>query len=213
MICAYDKTYLDVAMTSMGGMCHFAVYDVGYGFNDFFELFIKSRISKALSVGEPKYIAGMSGIELVYEVIWDVTNTICETEPKFCFEKSPEYWTGWITAYFQWRSGISYNAIYDSIKPDEIMDMNGVYHEMDITSAYEEILRIVRERSMITRLKAYRQRFNMSQSELAEKSGVSLRMIQNYEQRRKNINKAQGDTLLSLARALHCNMEELIEAI
>ncbi len=42
-------------------------------------------------------------------------------------------------------------------------------------------------------------------------SGVSLRMIQQYEQGAKDINKATGTNLLALARTLGCRMEDLME--
>lgn len=51
----------------------------------------------------------------------------------------------------------------------------------------------------------------MSQTQLAETSGVPVRSIQQYEQRRKDINKSNANTLLSLARALGCRMEDLLE--
>ncbi len=51
-----------------------------------------------------------------------------------------------------------------------------------------------------------------SQSQLAKMSGVSLRSIQMYEQRNKDINKAQAETLLRLARTLGCRMEDLLES-
>ena len=44
-------------------------------------------------------------------------------------------------------------------------------------------------------------------------SGVSFRTIQQYEQRQKDINKAQAETLLRLSRSLFCNMEDLLEKI
>lgn len=51
----------------------------------------------------------------------------------------------------------------------------------------------------------------MTQLELAERSGVSPRMIQYYEQGVKDINKAQGLTLQALAQVLSCSMEDLLE--
>ena len=53
----------------------------------------------------------------------------------------------------------------------------------------------------------------LSQSELAEMSGVSVRTIQQYEQRQKSINRAKAETLLRLARALCCDMEDLMEMV
>ena len=54
---------------------------------------------------------------------------------------------------------------------------------------------------------------NLSQSELAQQAGVSVRTIQQYEQRRKDINKAQTETLLKIARALVCTVEDLVEKV
>ena len=51
----------------------------------------------------------------------------------------------------------------------------------------------------------------ISQSKLAELSGVSVRMIQHYEQGVKNINKAEAMTVYKLAEALKCNVWELLE--
>lgn len=52
---------------------------------------------------------------------------------------------------------------------------------------------------------------NISQKKLGELSGVSFRMIQNYEQDVRDINKAQAITVFKLAKALGCNMEDLIQ--
>lgn len=62
-----------------------------------------------------------------------------------------------------------------------------------------------------TNLKLFRQNAGLSQRELAEQSGVPLRTIQQYEQRQKNINKAQAEYLVMLSRALCCVVEDLME--
>ena len=51
----------------------------------------------------------------------------------------------------------------------------------------------------------------MTQEELSKLSGVSLRMIQLYEQRQNDINKASGQTINALARALCCNFYDIME--
>ena len=53
----------------------------------------------------------------------------------------------------------------------------------------------------------------MSQSQLAKVSGVNVRMIQNYEQGYKDINKASVITVYKLAKALNINTEDLIELV
>ena len=67
------------------------------------------------------------------------------------------------------------------------------------------------DEEMMTRLRMYRERMGLSQSELARESGVSVRMIQHYEQRQKDLNKAQTRTVWLLATELHCSMEDLME--
>ena len=52
---------------------------------------------------------------------------------------------------------------------------------------------------------------NLTQTELAKRSGVSLRSIQMYEQKNKDINKANVTSLYMLSKALNCNIEDLIE--
>lgn len=59
-------------------------------------------------------------------------------------------------------------------------------------------------------LKEIRQQAGLSQSQLAEKSGVNVRMIQHYEQGAKDINGAHINTLVSLANALQCPLSSLI---
>lgn len=64
---------------------------------------------------------------------------------------------------------------------------------------------------MESKLAQYRNKIGLSQSQLAAASGVSVRMIQSYEQGAKSLNKAQATTVYSLSKALNCSMEELIE--
>ena len=60
-------------------------------------------------------------------------------------------------------------------------------------------------------LKSWREQRGLSQVALAEKSGVSLRAIQQYEQRCKDINHGQGASLYRLAQTLGCRIEDLLE--
>lgn len=63
----------------------------------------------------------------------------------------------------------------------------------------------------MSNLKDRREASGLSQSELAFISGVSVRMIQYYEQGRNDINKAQAITLYAIARAMKCKIEDLLE--
>lgn len=62
-----------------------------------------------------------------------------------------------------------------------------------------------------TNLKRIRSTYGYTQAELAKRSGVTLRSIQMYEQRNKDINKASADALYRISRVLGCSMESLLE--
>lgn len=63
----------------------------------------------------------------------------------------------------------------------------------------------------MTNLKKHRTAKGLSQSKLAELAGISVRVLQAYEQDERDINKAQAGTLLRLARALDCHIIDLME--
>lgn len=50
----------------------------------------------------------------------------------------------------------------------------------------------------------------MTQLELAEASGVNVRVLQEYEQGRRPLNGIRGITLYRLAKAVGCEIEELL---
>lgn len=62
----------------------------------------------------------------------------------------------------------------------------------------------------MSNLKKIREQKLMTQAELSEKSGVSIRMIQYYEQGAKDIKKGNVMTVLSLADALGCDIRDII---
>lgn len=62
-----------------------------------------------------------------------------------------------------------------------------------------------------TSLAVRRRLLGYTQSMLAQKSGVSLRTIQQYESHARDISKASGQTLMMLARALECSVEDIVD--
>lgn len=63
----------------------------------------------------------------------------------------------------------------------------------------------------MSNLKTIRESKGLSQSQLANASGINVRIIQSYEQGLRDINKAQAITLQALAKALDSNIENLLE--
>lgn len=63
----------------------------------------------------------------------------------------------------------------------------------------------------MSKLQTIRKAKGLSQSQLANASGVNRRTLQDYEQGSKDINKVAGITLYKLAQALDCTIEDLLE--
>ncbi len=211
MIRAYDENYLSKAQIALAQMLRYAVEDVKYEPDPFFEMFLSTGIAEAFENGVARYTVGMSGIELADRVIFSATGKHCTVSPVWSMEKSPVYWCGWALAYYQWYSAHTFRDIYSCIKPSEITAMYTPYHEMDILKFVEALDRKVPSVDTTTNLARLRRLSGMSQRTLAYAAGLSPRMIQHYEQRLKDINKAQGGTLEKLSVILHCNMTDLLE--
>ena len=125
--------------------------------------------------------------------------------------RSRAYWAGWILAFYQWHSNLTFKEILRAVDADTILKMYDVSHEAPDERFAEIVDEIVRERLSETRLKRIRSAHGFTQAQLAERSGAGLRSIQMYEQRNKDINRAEAGSLLKLARTLGCEIEDLME--
>lgn len=208
---AYQEIYLSKAQSVLGDAFDYAVNTCVICGNDFVKLFIASSVCKRMENGEPAYLAGKSGIEIVREIIAETKGKELQTEPTAHFGRSKEYWIGWAVAYYQWYSGREYHDIFKVISFEDLQKMYDTLHEADITKFVDIVDSKIKEYFSETNLKRIRTTYGFTQAELAKCSGVSLRSIQMYEQRNKNINKASADTLYHLAKVLGCTMEDFIE--
>lgn len=213
MIHAYDKVYLDKARTALGRMLDFGVYDLAYDIAEFFELFLTSGVAARFEQGDFTVLAGMSGVELAYEVLEQSGIPVQRTKPQYAVNRSEEYWTGWALAYYQWETSMGFAEITRYIPVQEIQALYSPYHEMDIRQFCDKMDELYKAAKPETNLKLLRQQAGLSQRELAELSGVPLRTIQQYEQRQKSINKAHAEYLVMLARVLCCTVDNLMEKV
>lgn len=206
---AYSPLYLSKASRAVGNMLHDAVLEFGMNGADFMELFIQSDVAEQFENGNPKYIAGKSGLELFLEVMEKTTGESRPAELIESYERSPEYWVGWMLTHYQWYSGRTFRSILDTTPYDELIGLYGTLHEADIQKSYEVLDAHFADSE--SRLKAARKRCGLTQEALASESGVSLNTIRAYEQKSKDLNKAQFDIVMRLAKALKCDVSELFE--
>ena len=208
---AYDKTYLEKARTALGRMLDFAVYDLKYNIEDFFDLFLLSGIAKRFENGDFHVLVGKSGVELAYEVLETTRGPMERISPKYTLERSEEYWTGHVLAYYQWLTALSFSQINQCIPIKTVQNLYSPYHEMDIRQFCDKMNQLYQTAKPETNLNLLRLRAGLTQSQLAELSEVPLRTLQQYEQRQKNINKAQVSYIIRLSQTLYCEPKELLE--
>lgn len=208
---AYNEMYLDDAMENMGEMLDYAVNVCNMDIEDFWKLFLSSGLAEEFGKGSPKVVSGTSGTEMVYQV-FDKAGMPEEDFPiQIEYARSREYWSGWILAYYQWLSGKSFKDIHTAMDMREIQRLYPTLHEASEDKFVEVADRIIEENTKSTKLQILRKNSGYSQSELAQRSGVNKRMIQQYEIGAKDINKAAAGTLLALARVLGCEIDDLLD--
>jgi DNA-binding transcriptional regulator YiaG len=209
---AYPKFYLNDAQQNLAVMFDYALRTLKYDGDQFFLYFIQSQVAEKFGHANPKYIAGLSGIELCQNVLSKIDATPnFPSNPRI--KQGKEFWLGWVLAYYQWYSGLKFSDLQEyGLIPSTIL-ARYILHEADISKFVSTANKIIlaNKTASPTRLQKIRKARGLTQKELSELSGVSLRMIQLYEQRQNDINQASGQTINNLSRALCCNFYEIME--
>ena len=211
MMRAYSEMYLNNAAAVFSEMVDYAINDHNIDGNQFLHMFITSGAAKQFERGNPRYVAGRSGVEIADEVLSKTKCNIGDINLSFRETKTPEYWAGWALSQYQWYTAKPFDDIVRYLPFSNIVELYPALHEADITKFNEVADRIISERNPTTNLKRIRAASGKTQKDLAKESGVSLRSIQMYEQRNKDINKAQAISLAKIARVLGCDIEDLLE--
>ena len=221
---AYDETYLSGAHKRLGAILDFATSGLGFDLTNAHAAFLASPLSRRFAAGDPAVVAGRSGEELALEILesseYGEADAIRTEKPRDVpsatswvprESASPEYWTGWALAFYQWASGYAFEAIDERVCIAEIRSLYTPYHEMDVRQFCDRLDELCSQAHPQTNLQARRLVAGLSQRQLSRASGVPVRTLQQYEQRQKNINHARADYVDALARALGCCTTDLVE--
>ncbi len=202
---AYDEAYLNDAQYFLGELFETGVYVLDLDLEDIWMRFLFSNYSVNLGTGDPFVIFGKSGSEAIFEISGK------RKELPFIYDRTPEFWLGWALAYYQWEKNIPFSFITRQVSISDLLLLYKKYHEIDIAHFVNEIDRLRSLNKKDTNLKRIRMDRGLSQKELATLTSIPLRTIQQYEQRQKNINKAQANYVISLAQALNCSVRDILE--
>ena len=208
---AYNESYLSSAKDRLASFFDYAINDCKLKPDWVTALFVNTGYAEQFERGNPAYVAGMSGVELAGAIIKKAYGNKELPEPTNAEDYSPEYWAGWALAEYQWFTGRRFKDIFERIPLTKIINMYTVYHEMDITNFIDTMEEFYTTAQGDCKLKRIRESRGLSQTELAELSGINVRNIQMYEQRVNDIDKAQAHTLYKLSRVLGCSVEDLLE--
>ena len=208
---AYAEEYLEAAMNCLGDAFDYAVNACKVSLDEFYDAFTTSGFAQQFENGTHRIVLGLSGAELAQEIFDKIDGTVETPVLEAPIDKSPEYWTGWILAYMQWKTGIPFEEITEHLPVENLRALYPMLHEAPEDKAVDVLVSMYQARKLPTKLYKFRKIKNYSQAKLAERSGISIRSIQMYEQRRKNINKASFESVYALSRALNIRPENLYE--
>ena len=208
---AYSELYIDDARGNLAEFLDYMTIELGYEIDKAFELLSYSNIGKSFALGDPTFVTGCSGVELAIKLIYELTGKWIDKDTMQDFDRSPAYWAGYVLAEYQWEKNVSFAYLYErGIRPSILVDCY-VLHEADYTKSRDFLDAIfVESHKKDNPLRRYRKYYSMTQKALSEKSGVSLRMIQLYEQGQNDISHAQFEIVNNLSKALGCHPEDLV---
>lgn len=210
---AYNECYLQDAKKNLAVCFDYAINDLKYNPDTFMFMFINSKYARLFETGDPGVISGKSGVELARLIISEMTNEDAFLERKLRKEKSKEYWALYYLAEYQFETRSSFKDIFYRLSLSDIINMYNPYHEMDVKTFISDLNKLLANKEVESKLKTIRIANGLSQSKLSKLANVKLRSIQMYEQKQNDINKAQANTLFSIARVLNCNIEDLLENV
>ena len=196
----YNEMYLNRIRELSALIFEICLYDLNMEDIDFIDKVINSSIINNLSNADVDII-GRSSIELIYELLNIKIN-------KNNYLYKDEYWIGFNIAYLSWYYNKSFKEVLSEVNLNEFRKLYITYHEMDERHLKDYLSTRLGVKS---KLKEMRLKRRLSQSQLAYLSNVNVRNIKTYEQNENDINKAQVNILLSLARVLNCSIEDILD--
>ena len=211
MTYAYSEMYLEDAMRTLGEAVDFALFDQGLTPTELTAILSNALEMKQFERGIPRVVCGMSGDELAREIIARAGLKPAECRASYPFDRSPQYWAGWVLAYTQWASCLGFSDLFEIGPLDWII---GSYHPLHEASE-DKFAQIVVDKWNKAQadkkgLKAARRAAGLTQKQLAAQSGVKLRAIQLYEQNQLDLSRASVSSAVALAKTLNCSIADLI---
>ncbi|MCR4612351.1 MAG: helix-turn-helix domain-containing protein [Lachnospiraceae bacterium] len=222
---AYNNNYLGNVQSNLGSMLDCGVNTLEFGMRDFYNMFLSSDMSDKINKGDCYTICTLGGVELAEYVVCHAMNNSNfihvrkASDPAYNQQlsdaiinvKSAEYWTGTVIASYAWEKNISYDELDRLIPIEDIYALYNDFKDADELMINIRLDEMLKSASSKSKIKTRRELMGLSQTEIATRADIPVRTLQQYEQKRKNINNAKAIYLVNLSSVLHCEVRDLME--
>ena len=134
---SYSDLYIADAQVNLGNMFDYAVNTCHIPIEAVTKYFIDSGVAEQFGKGNPRYVAGRTGCELLWDCLWELNIEQPPYPAALYAEKTPVYWAGWALAYYQWLRSISFEEILTAVPMEQIVRSYYPLHEADIRKFIE----------------------------------------------------------------------------
>lgn len=216
-VTAYPQNRLQPMQNLLSEILDAAVYELHLDATEFYDTFAVSELAKRIEKGDLRLLDelkdkfGGSYKKLAGTIMPGKDRQVGQVPLRYAGGKSPEYWAGSMLAFYQWQTCIPFEEINKYLSIEYVKGMHGDYHERSPQEFSAVISTLFKGAKRDTNLASIRRAAGLSQKQLAEAADIPVRTIQQYEQRQKNINKAQAEYIFRMARVLGCKMDDLLE--
>lgn len=128
----YNSLYLEELRETVGNMFEYVKEECNYSIEEFINDIVESRAAEYIEDGNPKFVVGMSAIELVEWVLTKVNKDFPNNEKahNHMFDyPSPEYSFGAALIYFQYNHDMSFKQIIERYDLSLFLDLYLVYQD------------------------------------------------------------------------------------
>ena len=178
-ICLKEGLYVEDIRERLGAYFDYAVTWLGISGQEAARLLVQSGLARELEVQNPRFAVGMSGYELLSWAYEQCGLGELPSDPKSDV-LSRDYWLGYMIAYFQCMTGWEYRRIFETVSYADLREMYYSTQNLSEDEYVSEVLDVLREHSAQTRLATLRKASGWTQSQLAQRTGISYRAIQQY---------------------------------
>ena len=131
---AYNPLYLEDVMNNLGTMFDCAVHAAHCDLTLFYEMFLSSGVASQIEAGNPRYLSGLSGMELMQLVLDKTSDKTVSVLTYTPFDRTPEYWAGWALAYYQWYRARSFSFLKsNALNISTLLALYPSLHEADLS--------------------------------------------------------------------------------